>query len=290
MNWDYTIVNNCSTDRTLEIAQEYAAKDSRIRIRNNETFVRMMENYNIAIRQISPNSKYCKVIAADDLLFRECLEKMVYVAENNPSVAIVGAYGLMGPWVKWAGLPYPSTVVPGKELCRSRLLGNKYVFGTQTSVLYRSDIVRSRPVFYNESNIHADSEVCLELLESHDFGFVHQVLTIQGVRNGSLTDYSTQFQTYLPWVLYELAKYGPKYLSNDELRSRIREQLRKYYKYLGNQVYERRGGEFWRFHRQKLEEVGYPLTLPRLIIAAAVHILDLLLSPKRIAEALVRRF
>ena len=30
-NWEYVIVNNCSTDGTLAIAQEYAAADSRIR-------------------------------------------------------------------------------------------------------------------------------------------------------------------------------------------------------------------------------------------------------------------
>src|SRR3977135_4188229 len=65
-NWDYTIVNNCSTDRTLEIAQESAAKDSRIRIHSNEVFVRVIENHNISFRQIAPQSKYCKVVAADD--------------------------------------------------------------------------------------------------------------------------------------------------------------------------------------------------------------------------------
>src|SRR3989442_1303003 len=65
-HWDFTIVNNCSTDRTLDIAQEYAVKDPRIRIHNNETLVRQIANYNIAFRQISPESKYCKVVAADD--------------------------------------------------------------------------------------------------------------------------------------------------------------------------------------------------------------------------------
>lgn len=34
-NFDYWIVNNCSTDRTLEIAEEFADHDSRIRIHNN---------------------------------------------------------------------------------------------------------------------------------------------------------------------------------------------------------------------------------------------------------------
>src|SRR5512146_3249684 len=76
-NWHYVIVNNCSTDRTLEIAQEYAARDSRIRVVNNREFVGVDANHNNAFREISPDSKYCKVVAADDWIFPECLERMV---------------------------------------------------------------------------------------------------------------------------------------------------------------------------------------------------------------------
>src|SRR5919109_2101835 len=61
-NWDYTIVNNCSTDGTLDIAMEYAARDPRIRIHNNDAFVRVTENHNIAFRQVSPASTYCKLV------------------------------------------------------------------------------------------------------------------------------------------------------------------------------------------------------------------------------------
>jgi glycosyltransferase involved in cell wall biosynthesis len=43
-NWDYTIVNNCSTDGTLGIAEEYARRDSRIRVLSNETLVRVFQN------------------------------------------------------------------------------------------------------------------------------------------------------------------------------------------------------------------------------------------------------
>ena len=93
-NWEYCIVNNCSTDRTLEIAQSYADKDKRIRIHNNVEFVGCDPNGNIAFRQISPESKYCKVVHADDWIFPECIMKMVELAEANPRVAIVGAYGL----------------------------------------------------------------------------------------------------------------------------------------------------------------------------------------------------
>ena len=34
-HWEYHIVNNCSTDGTLRIAQSYADKDPRIRVTTN---------------------------------------------------------------------------------------------------------------------------------------------------------------------------------------------------------------------------------------------------------------
>jgi glycosyltransferase involved in cell wall biosynthesis len=288
-NWDYTIVNNCSTDRTLDIAREYAAKDSRILIHDNETLVRVIPNHNIAFRQISPRSKYCKVVQADDWLFPECIEKMVGLAEEHPTVAIVGSYGLWGKRVAWDGLPYPSTVLTGRDVCRANLLDRIYVFGSPTSLLFRSDIVRSRGSFYNESFLHADKEVCLEFLQHHDFGFVHQVLTFTRVREESMTSVSDALQMTLPSILYDLVKYGPKYLSEDELKRRVDEHLQLYYRFLGEQVYRRRGREFWSFHRGKLATLGYPLSTLRVTATAIDWALDRILNPRRSAEAALRR-
>ena len=283
--WDYTIVNNCSTDRSLEIAQEYAARDPRIRVHNNENFVRVINNHNIAFRQISPESKYCKVVAADDWLFPDCLEKMVRLAEEHPSVVIVQAYRLQGKEVAGDGLPYPSTVVSGRDVCRMWLLtGGPSILGAPTTLMYRSDIVRSRRSFYNESNLHGDTEVCLEFLEHHDYGFVHQVLTFLRMREESMTSYSQAFQTYLPRRLSDLVTYGPKYLSEKELEGAIREHLVKYYRYLGWQVFKGRGRDFWGLHREKLASSGHPLSHIRLAAHASSYLLDFLLNPKRMVE------
>ena len=264
-HWDYTIINNRSNDKTLEIAQAYAARDPRIRVCTNGTFVPALANFNAAFRQISPASKYCKMVLADDWIFPECLERMVAVMEEHPSVGIVGAYGMANRLVLWMGLPYPSHIVSGREICRQRLLGSPYVFGSPTSVLFRSDLVRSHDPFYNESNVAADSEACFELLKDCDFGFVHQILTFsRDDRPNSRLKESRELNTSAPSILRELVVYGPHYLTPEEYRDRLKLTVSKYYDFLAVSVLQRRSKDFWDYHKRKLEEEGIGFSRTRL--------------------------
>ena len=88
-NWEYHIVNNRSTDSTLQIAESYAAKDSRIHISTNETFLSMPENFNMAFSKVSAASRYFKVVCADDWILPQCLSKMVAFATSHPSLGIL---------------------------------------------------------------------------------------------------------------------------------------------------------------------------------------------------------
>jgi glycosyltransferase involved in cell wall biosynthesis len=277
-NWEYTIVNNCSKDRTLEIAQRYAKEEARIRIVDNSEFLRMLSNHNLAMRSISPASKYCKVVFADDWLFPECLEKMVSLAEANPRVGIVGSYRLQGDAVTSVGVPYNVPVIAGREICRATLLRELYVFGTPSSLLIRSDLVRSRTPFYDESNLHADTEVCYEFLKECDFGFVHQVLTFTRTQDGSMTSFSRDRGTFFAGFLGYLIKYGPHYLKADELKLAVEAHLNSYYKILGRSVFRRKGKEFWKFHELKLKELGYPLNRVRVAREAMRRAADVALA------------
>jgi len=290
--WDYTIVNNCSTDRTLQIAQEYAARDARLRVISNERLLPVTASYNAAFRQVSPDSRYCKALAADDWLFPECLEKMVRVAEQHPSVAVVGSYSLLGARLVYGEiLPYRTAVMPGRDACRWRLLGGEPVFAAASLGLLRADIVRRRPSFYNERNpLHADMEACYELFEAHDFGFVHQVLTFRREHEDSLTSrMADRLNSYQSNRLQELLSHGSQYLSDAEVKRRRSQLLGDYYRYLAARVFERHGQEFWDFHRSRLLEVGIPLSRARLTAEFGLYVLDLLLNPKSTIERIVRR-
>lgn len=263
-NWEYLIVNNCSTDRTLEIAEEYTKRDSRIRVHDNDSFLPRMQNINNAFRRTSVQSKYCKMVLADDWIFPECLEKMVSVAEKYPSVGIVGAYGLAGKRVLWHGLPYPSAHVEGRRLARETLLGGPYVLGSATSLLFRSDCILSRDPFYDESNPHGDYLTCLALLEKYDFAFVHQVLTYTRERPDSGTSLSRHHNTHLLEDLTALLHYGTIYLENAELAKLLKQWKRDYYFFLAESALCLREKEFWQYHSKRSSELGSPLSLGRL--------------------------
>jgi glycosyltransferase involved in cell wall biosynthesis len=271
-NWEYVIVNNCSTDRSLEIAQSYTRRDSRIRIHSNAEFVGITRNHNIGLQQISNDSKYCKFVHADDWLFPGCLRQMVKLAEENPSVGIVGAYRLEDVRVELDGLPYPSTVVPGKDICRATLLGGPYVFGSPTSVLVRCDLIRKRNVFYDESNLHSDTAACYDVLQESDFGFVHQVLTFTRKHEEAVSSHAERFNTYILSSLMVLLKYGPVYLSSEECEECLQGCLERYYRFLGRSVFERKGKQFWDFHKDRLRDLGHPLSSRKLLRASLLEL------------------
>lgn len=269
-NWKYSIVNNCSTDRTGEIAKTYAEKDTRISIHTNDRFLSVIQNHNHAFRLASQESKYCKVVHADDCLFPECLTKMVEVAEKYPSVGMVGSYRLDGVRVNSDGFPYTSAVIPGHEACRSVMLGGKYIFGSPTTTLLRSGSIRSRKSFYNEKNFHADKEACFDVLQNSDFGFVYQVLSFTRRHNKTGTTFAREANTFFLGELIILKKYGPIYLSEQEYKKILREWTKRYYRFYVKNIFLRKGKrkKFWNYYKAGLQELGFPISSAKLLKAS----------------------
>lgn len=266
-NWEYVIVDNCSTDQTVVIARTYQRKDARVHVEESDEFLPVISNWNRSLRQLLPGSKYCKILHADDELHPDCLTQMVQVAEANPSVGLVGSYRKVGDSKVSSGFPYPATVVSGRKVCRSLLLGGPDVFGSPSSLLIVSDLIRSQDRFYNESNLHADTEACYDILTTTDFGFVHQVLTYTRRHRGSLTQQNHSLRTRLLAQFFHLQKYGPTYLSEEEYRDRLRRKTTQYYRFLCQQFLRHR--DVWRYQRRRLEQYGMTLSISHLVKAFA---------------------
>jgi len=289
-NWEYVIVNNCSTDRTLSIATEYAATEPRIRIHNNSKFLGLIQNHNNALRQMSPESAYCKLLHADDLLMPECVERMVAIAQDHPSVGVVSAYYIGGDF-NANTIPYPRSVVSGQALGRLCLLSEKAenILGGPTATLIRTDLIRSRAVFYNELNLGADREAMYDVLRTCDFGFVHQILTYYRYHAERSTKVLPERLTlYLSKVIV-LKKYGHDYLNANEVRVSLKKALSAYYRMMARNVLTLTDRGVRESNLRKLEEVGQPFRMTSLTGAVFAILLDALLNPKRTAEQIVDR-
>ena len=277
-NWEYIIVNNLSTDSTLSIANTFAEKEPRIKIHTNSEFLPLISNWNHALRQISPESKYCKVVHADDLIFPDCVTKMVEVAEKQPTVGIVGSYRIDENHVNLDMLPYPTSLVSGRDICRQLLLRGEDMFGSPTSLLIRSDLIRERTQFYNEDNLHADSEACLDVLRYTDYGFVQQALTYTRRHNESMSSFFKVVQTRMANRFYRFVKYGHYYLSDDEYAYHYGRLKKRYYRFLGARLmlnlisneYRSRSAEFWDYHKKTMAQVDHKLSVLLLLASMVI--------------------
>jgi glycosyltransferase involved in cell wall biosynthesis len=87
-DYELVIVDDCSADRTVEIARMYAGRDERIKLFINEKNLGQFENRNRAARLST--GKYLKYLDSDDLLYPTGLDVLVTMMERFPEAG----YGL----------------------------------------------------------------------------------------------------------------------------------------------------------------------------------------------------
>lgn len=273
-HFEYILVNNCSTDGSVAIAEDFAKRDSRIKLFHTDRFLTQLQNYNRALRLISPESRYVKMVQADDAIFPRCLEEMTTLAEANPTVGVVSSYRILGSSLVPSGIPIERSVLSGREVCRRSLMGEYTAFGSLTTVMVRADLVRQREYFYPENRMFADSVAMFEVLKDVDFGFVHQVLSFSRLEADSI---SGLMESYGPMHLdrtIRLALFGRQYLTAEECDRYVAEQERVHARFLAEAWLRRRKPELWELHRRGLGTIGRELqdawTL-RDVLAVALH-------------------
>lgn len=80
-NWELIIVNDCSTDDTLDIINEYVQKDSRIRVISNSTNMKLPASLNIGFEDAK--GEYYTWTSDDNIYHHDALEYMVDFLDNN---------------------------------------------------------------------------------------------------------------------------------------------------------------------------------------------------------------
>ena len=88
-DWELILVNDCSTDNSLEIMQQYAEKDSRIHIINNERNLKLPGALNRGFQEAK--GKYLTWTSHDNHMGPTMLEEFVNYLDANPDKGLVTA-------------------------------------------------------------------------------------------------------------------------------------------------------------------------------------------------------
>jgi glycosyltransferase involved in cell wall biosynthesis len=213
-NWECFIINNRSTDNTLVIAESFEKNDSRFKVITNPEFVDMTANFNNTFKSVSKDAKYFKVVCADDWIFPEYLDRMVSLMEKHPEAGICSSHRIDNKKVSCHGLDYyKGPVFSGKEVLLQQLKSKLDITGSETTVMYRIEIlkkIKGFPVIFSYDSYHFDTLLAYELLSISDLAFVFQVLSYTRRHEETYTSkYVDRFRTSLNFREKELFTYRP---------------------------------------------------------------------------------
>jgi len=89
-DFEFLIINDASTDTTQDILNEYAAKDSRIHVINNEVNIGLTASLNKGLAVAK--GQFIARMDADDISLPSRFKKQVRFLQENPVVLVVGSW------------------------------------------------------------------------------------------------------------------------------------------------------------------------------------------------------
>lgn len=176
-DFEFIIIDNCSTDNSADIIRQYAEKDTRIRFCINDRNIGMVNNLNLCLQRADGN--YIKYLLSDDLLASpRALEKMVAVLEADKEIALVATARNMindRSDIRQVLSEYRGNdLYVGTDIIQDCLLEQKNKIGEPSVVMFRKkDAMRGFDGRYRQA---VDLEMWLYLLEQGNFAYIDEPL------------------------------------------------------------------------------------------------------------------
>lgn len=171
-NWELLVVNNASTDSTGDILRRLTAElsDPRIRILTNPCTLSMAENWNIGLQQA--RGEFIKLICADDIPAKDCLERQVRSLRVHPGAIlasgarmIINSQGkklFIRDGIRKEGIHNGSTMI------RRCILAGTNIIGDPVCVMWRRSATDQLGLFNPSVGYCTDMEYWLRLLSIGD--------------------------------------------------------------------------------------------------------------------------
>lgn len=187
-NLELVIVDDHSSDNTYEVLEEYARKDSRVRIFRNEKNLGMSGNWNRCLELCTGD--YLKLVCADDLLDPQMIEKEIKVLEKYPDVVLVGSdtrlIDLQGHYKGWYKRYKHSGAIDGSIVARKGFFRWDY-FGAPQANTFRRSAFEQVGGFSSEFHYIVDYDFFVNVAKLGRIYIIHEPLNYFRVRGDSNT-------------------------------------------------------------------------------------------------------
>ena len=117
-DFEFIIVNDASTDNTLNIIKEFKNDDNRIVLIDNENNIGLTKSLNKALKKVK--GKFIARHDADDISLPERLEKQHYFLEINEDIFLCGT-DLININGKGVEINNKNSIITGQEKIKKRI-------------------------------------------------------------------------------------------------------------------------------------------------------------------------
>jgi len=144
--------------------------------------------------------------------------------------------------------------------------------------------------FYRENIPCEDTAACLEVLKSHDLGFVHQIGSFE--REDNLSTSTRLRQVDPDWLLSRfilVLDYGRDFLSDAEFSETFGSIRHDYFRFLARNAWLFRESPFWTYHLEGMRCAGYAFRYRSMLKPLLLELGNMLGNPKNSAASLLAR-
>lgn len=198
------VIDDCSTDRTWQILQEFAASDTRVRIYQNQNNLGVGGNRNKGIG-LAKGEFICWQ-DADDIALPDRIALQLRYLQENPQVGVVGGYlQFFGTNVKESIRKYPEH---DREL---RKIIFKFNPIAQPAMMCRAECFRAVGLYNEKYRVDEDLDMLFRLGEKYEFANVQQVVIRYRQDEKSLTGANLKHMELMTIRLRKLYAGSPAY-------------------------------------------------------------------------------
>lgn len=184
-NFEFIIIDDCSTDDSPEIINSY--NDERIIVLRNEQNLGITKSLNrgLAIAK----GEFVARMDADDVCFPERLEKQYAYMKKNPQVIVCGCgVELIGNWEKKYSNKVICREIPERDLHRIYLLFGNHVNIVHPTAMFRHSALISNEIKYDNRYTYAqDFRMWVECSKYGECRNLNEVLLNYRVHSNAVT-------------------------------------------------------------------------------------------------------